>query len=638
MSILKTIKDRYASSATETLSLEEFLDRAKSDKSLYATSAERLLKAIGEPVTVDTVKDPRLSRIFQNRTIKIYPAFSHLFGMEEVVEQLVGFLKHSAQGLEESKQILYLLGPVGGGKSTLAETIKDLVQKEPIYVLKAGDQVSPIWESPLNLFTKEDSAALGIPPQYLNKHPSPWAIKRLAEFGGDASKFEVVKLHPSKIYQIAISKTEPGDENNQDISNLVGKLDIRRVAKFKQNDADAYNFSGGLNLANQGVLEFVEMFKAPLKMLHPLLTATQEGSYNGTEAVGGIPFSGLILAHSNETEWASFKSKPQNEAFIDRIYTIKVPYVLRVSEETKIYEKLISSSQLASAACAPFTLKMLAEFIVLSRLTETPNVKTLTKLKVYDGENMKEKDNQAKSYVAYKDLAGVTEGMSGLSTRFAFKILSKTFNHDSEEVAANPIHLFDVLLKQLENEQLPNEELDKYKAFIANHLEPTFYEAIRKELNEALLESYDEFGQNTAENYVIKADFWTRDEDFCDPETGAIYNRDALNTSLTEIEKVAEISNPKDFRHEIVSFWLRSKANNQGKTPDWKSYRKLKEVIEKKIFDNMEDLLPIITFASKGNKEDEAKHQKFVARMMEKGYTKKQIKIITDRYLQRKKV
>ena len=209
-------------------------------------------------------------------------------------------------------------------------------------------------------------------------------------------------------------KTEPGDENNQDISSLVGKVDIRRLEMLAQNDADAYSYSGGLNRANQGLLEFVEMFKAPIKMLHPLLTATQEGNYIGTENIGAIPFSGIILAHSNEAEWQSFKTNKNNEAFIDRIYVIKVPYCLRVTEEQKIYDKLVSKSELATAPCAPATLEMLARFSVLTRLRKHENSTTFSKMRVYDGESLKDTDPHAKTIQEYRDAAGINEGIAKL--------------------------------------------------------------------------------------------------------------------------------------------------------------------------------------------------------------------------------
>ena len=196
------------------------------------------------------------------------------------------------------------------------------------------------------------------------------------------------------------------------------------------------------------------MFKAPIKMLHPLLTATQEGNYIGTENIGAIPFHGIMLAHSNEAEWQSFKNNRNNEAFIDRIYVIKVPYCLRVTEEQKIYEKLISQSELAAAPCAPATLEMLARFSVLTRLRRHENSTLFSKMRVYDGESLKETDPRARSLQEYKDVAGVEEGMDGASTRFAFKVLAATFNHDTTEVAADPVHLMYVLEQSIRREQI----------------------------------------------------------------------------------------------------------------------------------------------------------------------------------------
>ena len=215
--------------------------------------------------------------------------------------------------------------------------------------------------------------------------------------------------------------------------------------RYSQNDPDAYSYSGGLNRTNQGLLEFVEMFKAPIKVLYPLLTATQESNYIGTESMGALPFDGIVLAHSNEAEWQQFKANKNNEAFLDRICVVKVPYCLRVSEETKIYEKLLGSSELGDSQCAPETLAILAQFGVLTRLRAHENSNLYSKMRVYDGENLKDTDPKAKSPQEYRDAAGVDEGMTGISTRFAFKVLSETFNYDNEEVAADPVHLMYVL-------------------------------------------------------------------------------------------------------------------------------------------------------------------------------------------------
>jgi serine protein kinase len=432
MSIFESYQQRFDQHLQEEYSLQEYLELCKQDPLVYATAAERMLAAIGEPELVDTSQDSRLSRIFSNKLIARYPAFSEFYGMEEAIEQIVSYFKHAAQGLEEKKQILYLLGPVGGGKSSLADRLKVLMEKMPIYAIKD----SPVFESPLGLFdVNEDGEILeqdyGIARRYLTKIMSPWAVKRLNEYGGDITKFKVVKIQPSILNQVAIAKTEPGDENNQDISALVGKVDIRMLEHYAQNDADAYSYSGALCRANQGLMEFVEMFKAPIKVLHPLLTATQEGNYNGTEGLSALPFEGTILAHSNESEWQSFRNNKNNEAFLDRVYIVKVPYCLRVSEEINIYDKLLYNSSLSEAPCAPSTLEMLAQFSVLSRLVTPENSSIYSKMKVYDGESLKDTDPKAKSYQEYRDYAGVDEGMRGLSTRFAFKILSRVFNFDS---------------------------------------------------------------------------------------------------------------------------------------------------------------------------------------------------------------
>lgn len=638
MDVISHFAARYERTKVEELSLEEYLAECKRNPLAYASAAERMLKAIGEPQVIDTRNDPRLSRIFQNKLIKIYPAFAEFYGLEDAIEQVVAYFRHAAQGLEEKKQILYLLGPVGGGKSSIAERLKQLVEQVPFYAIKD----SPVNESPLGLFdAAEDGPILereyGIPRRYLNRIMSPWAVKRLEEFGGDIRRFKVVKRYPSVLKQVGVAKTEPGDENNQDISSLVGKVDIRKLETYAQDDPDAYSYSGGLCLANQGLLEFVEMFKAPIKVLHPLLTATQEGNFKGTEGFGAIPFDGVILAHSNESEWKSFRNNKNNEAFLDRIYIVKVPYCLRVTEEIKIYEKLIRNSSLSQAPCAPGTLKMMAQFAVLTRLKEPENSSLFSKMQVYDGDNLKDTDPKAKSIQEYRDYAGVDEGMSGISTRFAYKILSKVFNFDSQEVAANPVHLMYVLEQQIEREQFPKELEEKYVGFIKEHLSQRYAEFIGKEIQTAYLESYSEYGQNLFDRYVTYADYWIQDSEYRDTDTGEVFDRSSLNAELEKMEKPAGIANPKDFRNEIVNFVLRARANNGGKNPSWTSYEKLRAVIEKKMFSNTEDLLPVISFNAKASAEDAKKHENFVQRMVDKGYTAKQVRLLCEWYLRVRK-
>ncbi len=639
--LLRKFEANWQSTQPQELSLTEYLTLCKTDKSAYATAHERLLTAIGEPVQIETSKDAKLSRIYSGQTITRYPAFAEFYGMEDTIESVVSFLKQAAQGFEERKQILYLLGPVGGGKSSIAERLKDLMQNQPFYALAYKGEISPVHENPLGLLNttigaKDLEAHYGIDSRYLRSIMSPWAVKRLNEDNGSLKNFTIMKVYPSIAKQVAISKTEPGDDSNQDISALVGKVDISMLDQLPQNDTDAYNYSGGLCKGNRGIMEFVEMFKAPIKALHPLLTATQEANYNGTENIGGgIPFDGIVLAHSNESEWKNFRNNPNNEAFIDRVCVVKVPYALRVTEEVKIYKKLIAGTTLNTAPVAPRTLETLAQFAILTRLKEVTNSDLYSKLRVYDGENLKETQPNAKSLTEYKDAAGVDEGMSGLSTRAAYKVLSATFNRFARargEIAADPIQLMQVLHTEIDQWQLPEETAAKYHGFIEGMLKPEYKYFIEEEIKTAYIESYASYGQNIFDRYVAQADRWIDGEDYRDADTGVVLNKTALNEALEKIERPSGISNPKDFRNEVVRFALRAREKNNGKNPDWTSYEKMKQVIKKIIFTNTEEMLPIISFGQQGSEENQKKHADFVKGMIKRGYTDKQVRRAVDWY------
>ena len=633
-------KNSSVSGKIEILSLQEYLELCKTDKMAYATAAERMVAAIGDPEVIDTSSDSRMSRIFSNKKVRVYSAFKDFYGIEDSIERVVAYFKYAAQNLEESKQILYLKGPVGSAKSSLVERLKYLMQKFPIYVLYDETEssqdlkLSPVLESPLGLFTQDDAADLeaeyGIPTRYINTVASGWAQEKLAEFGGDITKFKVAKIYPNKDAQIGIMKVEPGDENNQDVSVLIGKTDIRKLEKYPQNHPYSYSYSGGLNRTTQGLMDFAEMFKANIKTLNPLLMATQEHNYNGTENIPAMPYLGIICAHSNEAEWFKFRNDKSNEAFLDRVYIVNVPYCLRVDEELKIYEKMLGSSSLKSAPCAPQTLKSLAEFMVLTRLRDPENSTIYAKMKVYNGENVKDTMPMAKPFDEYRDAAGVDEGMTGLSTRFGFKIISQTFNLRPEEVQANPIDLMYVLEEALKREHLPQEAHDTYLDFIKAWVHPRYFEFIDKELRIAYLESYSDFGQTMFERYVLFAEAWLDESTVRDPETHTLLNRENLNSKLEEIEKSAGIVNAKDFRNDIVHYVLRYRAKNEGKMPAWNSYEKIKVVIEKKMFAATAEIMPVVSFSPKGSSEEQKKHDDFVARMRQKGYTDRQIRTLVD--------
>src|SRR5579885_3171200 len=236
----------------------------------------------------------------------------------------------------------------------------------------------------------------------------------------------------------------------------------------------------------------------------------------------------------------------------------------------------------------------------------------------------------------YRDTAGVDEGMEGISTRFSFKVLSQTFNYDNHEVGADPVHLMYMLEQAIRREQFGAETEKKYLEFIKAELAPRYAEFIGHEIQKAYLESYHDYGQNLFDRYVDYADAWIEDQDFKDPDTGQLLNRDLLNQELTKIEKPAGIANPKDFRNEVVKFALRSRAANEGRNPSWTSYEKIREVIERRMFSQVEDLLPVISFGSKKETETEKKHHEFVQRMKSRGYTERQVRRLVEWYMRTK--
>ncbi|MDR3571000.1 MAG: PrkA family serine protein kinase [Candidatus Pacebacteria bacterium] len=624
----------------------DYFEECRTNPSYYATASQRLLKAFGEPTIINTAEDSRLSRVFQNQTIKMFPKFSEFFGIEDSIESVYDVVRAASQGLEESRQILYLLGPVGSAKSSLADKIKELMEEEPIYVLavpkkdREGSLVeneyilSPMYESPLGIIPKSESAAAakewGIPKRHFSGVCSPWAVKRLREFDGDISRFWVAEIRPSLRDEIAVAMVAPGDDNNQDISDLVGKVDVRMLEEFAVNDPDAYAYAGGLCKASQGVLDFVEMFKAPLKTLHPLLTATQEHRFSGTEG-GVMPFNGIVLAHSNESEWDKFRSEKRNEAFLDRVRLIKVKYNLRPTEEQEIYRKLLASSELADASVAPFTLELLARTVIASRLVKSANAKPALKMRIYDGSDIRGEVANAPTVYDLKKEAGPDEGMTGISTRTAFKILAAAAN-TGDEVALDPVELLEITKKELRTTF--GNQATEWITFTDESAKEWLFVRLGDMIRQSLLEDYETYAQTRFERYIAEAEVATNPDvgGYKDPDTGVMIDKDALDKRLSQIEKPGAISNPKDFRQEAVTWVLRYKARHEGRMPNWQEYAPMQRVIKKIVEKDTEELLPLISFGPKREKELDEKHVAFLARMKQRGFTEKQVRRIVQWY------
>lgn len=656
MTVFAKIKSRSAK--PEFMSLTDFLNKCKEDPLMYATAPERLLKAIGEPKIINTGRygDPRLARVHQNRTIKVFPAFADFYGIESAVEEVYNFLLAASQGLEERKQILYLLGPVGSAKSSLAERLKDLMEQQPIYVLAVTKrdprtkkelegqyELSPLYESPLGLFPKTEAATMekeyGIPARLFSGICSPWATKRLQEdFEGDAEQFWVAKLYPSRLREIGIAKTEPGDENNQDISSLVGKVDVRKLEEYAVNDPDAYSYSGALCKTSQGLMEFVEMFKAPIKTLHPLLTATQERNFTGTETIGAMPFDGIIVAHSNEAEWDGFRSSKKNEAFLDRVRIIRVKYNLRLDEEQRIYQKLLAGSALKDLPVAPFSLELLGRVVVASRLKPSSKLSSKeAKVQIYDGQDIRAQLPNAPTLFDLIRDAGQDEGMTGISTRAAFKIISRAAN-SGEEIGLDPVELIRVMREEVEQSMGPDGAKGHIE-FLDSQAKGWLAQRLGDMIRESLLENYETFAQTRFDRYYDMAMVWLNSDTgvYEDPDTRQMIEKADIDKRLKEIELPAKIGNEKDFRSDVVRFVMQYRMKNDNKMPPWDIYEPIKRVIKALVEKQTSDLLPLLSFEPKKDSETQKKHEDFVDRMTSRGFTPTQVRRVVTWYDQIRK-
>ena len=439
----------------------------------------------------------------------------------------------------------------------------------------------------------------------------------------------------------AIAKTEPGDENNQDISSLVGKVDIRKLETYAQDDPDAYSYSGGLCLANQGLLEFVEMFKAPIKVLHPLLTATQEGNFKGTEGFGAIPFDGIVLAHSQRVasgrpSATTRTTRPSSTGSTSS----RCRTACACSEEVKIYEKLLRNSSLAEAMCAPGTLKMMAQFAVLTRLKEPENSSLFSKMQVYDGENLKDTDPKAKSYQEYRDYAGVDEGMSGVSTRFAFKILSQGLQlrlDRSRRQSGAP----DVRARAADRARAvpAGNRAEVPVASSRTYLAPRYAEFIGKEIQTAYLESVFASTARTssiATSPTPTSGFRTRSTAITD--TGESLRPRGAERRAGEDREAGGHQQPEGLPQRDRQLRAARARQQRRQEPGVDQLR------EAARGDREEDVLEHRGAAAgdllqrQGERpKRQRKHEDFVNRMVAKGYTPKQVRLLCEWYLRVRK-
>jgi len=528
---------------------------------------------------------------------KSYKFFNQeMFGLDRSIEKLVEEYFHSAaRRLDVRKRILLLMGPVSGGKSTLVTMLKrglerfSVTERGAVYAIKG----CPMHEEPLHLIPQELRAEV---ERELNVRIEgalcPSCQMRLkTEYNGCIEDVLVERVFVSEENRIGIGTFSPSDPKSQDIADLTGSIDFSTITEYgSESDPRAYRFDGELNKANRGIMEFQEMLKCDEKFLWNLLSLTQEGNFKaGRFAL--ISADELIIAHTNESEYKAFIANKKNEALQSRMIVMPVPYNLKVTDEEKIYFKLIGQSDMSHIHIAPHALRAAAIFSILTRLKETKKqgMDLLKKMRMYDGEavegyketDLKEMQNE------FTD-----EGMSGIDPRYVInRISSALIRQDLQCI--NALDVLRALKDGLDQHpSITKEERERYLNFISV-ARKEYDELAKKEVQKAFVYSFEESAKTLFDNYLDNIEAYCNWGKIKDPLTGEEMDPDErLMRSIEEQIGISENAK-KAFREEIL---IRiSSYSRKGRRFDYSSHERLREAIEKKLFADLKDIVKITT-------------------------------------------
>lgn len=597
----------------------EYLDIVKENPDVAKLAHKRMYDIImqGGFEVLKPEENPRIRKIYGNDQIKRYSFFRNdFFGIDKVLMKIVNYFYSASMKGEESRQVLYLVGPVGAGKSSLVEALKKSFEdSERIYVLKD----CPMHEEPLHLVPKhlrgKFEELLGVE---IEGDLCPVCKYRLMhEFNGEYENFPVSSSSFSIRSRKGIGVVPPVDPNNQDTSILTGAVDISKMDMYSEDDPRVFSLNGAFNVGNRGIVEFIEVFKNDVEYLHTIITATQEKSIPSPGKGSMIYFDGIIIAHSNEAEWNRFKSDHTNEAILDRIVKIEVPYCLELNEEVKIYEKILKRSNF-KAHIAPHTIEIAAMFAVLTRLRASNKVDPVTKLKIYNGEEIVEKGTTKKIDVAeLREEAGLSEGMDGISTRFIVKAIDNAISN-SEYDCINPLSIMESIIRSVKDLDTSEDTKKKYMGFVQDTIRKEYNKTLEKEITKAFIHSYREQAESLFNNYLDNAEAYVNKTKLKDRSTGEELQPDEqFMRSIEEQIGVSE-SSAKGFRGDVTSYMFY--VVRSGGKIHYESYEPLKEAIEKKLTSSVKELSRIVTKSRVRDKEQDEKYNAMVQQMKENGY------------------
>ncbi len=611
-------KDRHESKRTYFEGT--FLDYAnlvRKNPELAILSHQRMYNLITKAgvEVLKTDEHPRLRRIYGNDVIRKYNFFESFYGIDKTIMNIVRYFHSAAMAGEEARQVLYLVGPVGSGKSSLMEELKRALEScGEIYSLKG----CPMREEPLHLvpkhLRKDFEELLNV---RIEGDLCPVCRYRLKnDFKGLYELFPVVKTGFSVRARRGIGVVPPVDPNNQDTSVLIGSIDISKIDLYPEDDPRVLSLNGAFNVGNRGLVEFIEVFKNETEYLHTMITATQEKSVPSPGKGPMIYFDGVILAHSNEAEWNKFKSDHTNEAILDRIVKIEIPYCLELNEEMKIYEKMLRKSRFR-AHIAPHTIEVASMFAILTRLVPSSKVDLMTKLKIYNGEEIVEKGLTRRIDIMELREEASREGMTGISTRFIMKALDMALS-ESEQDCISPISVMETIIKSVRELSISDEEKSRLVRFVQDSIKKKYNKILEKEVTKAFIYGYREQAESLFNNYLDHAEAFINKTRIKDINTGEDLEPDErFMRSIEEQIGITEAS-AKGFRADVTAYMFY--VIRSGGMLNYSSYEPLKEAIEKKLTASVKELSRIITRAKVRDEEQDRKYNSMVEEMKRNGY------------------
>jgi serine protein kinase len=522
----------------------------------------------------------------------------------------MSFLSSAAHKGEESRQVLLLMGPVGAGKSALTEHIKKALEGKKYYTLKND----PHRGEPLQLIPRSlrpsVEAALNVK---IDGDISPVARhKLLNDYEGKYENFEVEEVTFSQRGRRGVASVPPMDANSQDVSVLIGSVDISKLDKYAEDDPRSLSLNGAFNVGNRGVVELVEVFKNEIEFLHTIITATQEKRVPSPGKSDMLHFDGVILAHCNEAEWNRFQSEHTNEAIMDRIVKISVPYCLELNQEVKIYEKMLGKSDF-KAHIAPHTLKIASMFSVMSRLKESAKADPLTKMKIYNGEEVLEKGRVRK--VDIRDLREEAkhEGLDGISTRFITKALDNALTA-SDKGMITPISVMDSLTKMVKEQLVDESFKTKCLELLQKTIREEYLKILETEIAKAFISAYEEQAQSLFDSYLDNAEAYTTRAKLKDRVTKEERKPDEGFMASIE-EQIGVTGSSRDgFRSDVTAYMFAKMR--KGEHVSYKTYEPLKNAIESFLISSVKSMARIVTKSKTRDDDQKKKYSEMVEVMI----------------------